>query len=128
MVSGIPEIRDPMERKKRLKAAAKELMGEWENYRQALPHYAKAAFGAGVRKTLPDFVKKIGPAITSGSIAATILGALPGLALGFLTYSIAGLWGKYQERASHPYRYLSRIHRAGATLLLTVPAATERVP
>lgn len=117
IASSIPEIHDPKEREKRLKEKAKEVIDSWEKYKKSLPRFALDALVSSANIKSPELVTSIVAGATSGIMLASGIG----LAIGLLAYSGFGIWRVYKDKTSSPYQYLSRIEKAGASLVL--PAA-----
>lgn len=116
----IPDISDPIERQRRLKNSAAEINNEWKKYKRSLPRFAvEAIFDAREIKI---------PAAVSAFLAMSSLpiGVGEGIAVGLTSFVGLQVWQKYQKNIDSPYKYLSRIHRAGATLL--VPTSVAATP
>lgn len=115
----IPDIPDPTERQRRLKAAAAEINSEWRKYKRSLPMFALDAIFNITEAKLP-----LGASAALGAATYMPFGVVAGIAVGFTTFAGWGVWEKFQKKNNSPYQYLNRIHRAGATL--HVPTSVER--
>jgi hypothetical protein len=114
----LPDIPDPVERQKRLREKGKEVIAAWEAYKNTLPWFAADALVAAGEVSVPALALKVlGAAASPLTFAAGI-----GLAVGILTYKGIKTIRQYRERAKSPYSYLTRIEKAGASLILP-PAA-----
>jgi hypothetical protein len=132
IASQIPEIPNAAERARRLKQAAEGILEEWAYGTGGLKDFVKETAIAGFEKTLPSQLEKLAGALltdvrgsaaaaaASSAVTTTALGAAAGLGVGLITFAGFALLRRYLK--SDPHRYLTSIHRAGATLLLTTPA------
>jgi hypothetical protein len=120
----IPDIQDPEERIARLKLAASEVIEEWKSYRGSLKKFAKDAIVGGFEKNLPNYLEKMAAPLLSGAGVAAVttaaLGAAPGLGIGLIAFVGLALLRQRAQSQSNAYRYLTAIHKARATLQLTV--------
>jgi hypothetical protein len=105
IAASIPPIKDPVERQRRLKAAAGEIMTEWEKYKKSLPKFAVEAIFDSTEVKWPD----VASSIALGSTTAWGVGAGFGLGITLVSYAGVKIWRKYKERASSPYGYLNRV-------------------
>jgi hypothetical protein len=112
IVSSIPDIRNPKERKKKLTEAADEVIESWNKYRKGLPYFAAEALVNAINYKEPAVVTRILAGATSGIMLAGGIG----LGIALLTFSGVTIWRGYKEKARSPFRYLSRIQSSGATL------------
>jgi len=125
IVSSIPDIRDPKERKKRLTEAADEVIESWNKYRKGLPYFAAEALRDAINYKDPGVVTSILAGATSGVMFASGIG----LGVALLTFSGVTIWRGYKEKTRSPFRYLSRIQSAGASLSLQgTPRRWHRKP
>jgi hypothetical protein len=114
IAESLPEIHDPVERERRLKDKTAEVMGEWKKYRKSLPKFALDALLETTELKYPELAAGIMLGGTGMAFASGL-----GLAMGLLTWKGLGIWRKYKEHAASPYSYLSKIERAGATLVFS---------
>lgn len=118
IVASIPDIRDPKERRESLETAANEVVKKWEEYRKSLPYYAAQALAQAVTFKNPDIV--LGALSGAPGVAAAtgvLLAAGIGLGIGLMTLTGMSIWRGYKEKANSPFRFLTRIHDAGASLI-----------
>ncbi len=117
----IPDIKNPEERMKRLKVAAEEVIDEWHSYRQSLPRFALDA--------LTDAASISTPPIVTGLLAGTanpvILATGLGLGVFFISYKGYKIWRNYKDTATGPYQFLSRIEKAGASIVSKPEAVSD---
>ena len=112
IAESLPDIPNAKEREKRLKDAGREIIREWEKHKKSLPRYAlDAIWGAGKEIKIPDFAQTL----IAGASGYALAGAV-GMSLGFLVYTGYKTWTKFKRDLTHPYQYLSRVEKAGATL------------
>ena len=88
----IPNMNNPDERERRLKAAAAEIVNEWAKYRRSLPRFAAEAISDATNVKVPDLAIS---AITGAAGSYLSLGVGAGLAVSLLT--LAGLKGFLPE-------------------------------
>lgn len=120
IAKSIPTIPDPEARANRLKEKADEIIEEWEKYEKSLPSIAKEALGESFGKKLPELASKSLSGLVAGAaLTTTLLGAANGFAVGMIVCTGISIWKKYAEKANNPYRYLSNLEKAGASLMLT---------
>jgi hypothetical protein len=108
----IPDIPDPVQRKKRLKLAATEVVDRWKSYKRSLPRFAADAVMSAASWKAPDLLTSA----LAGATSTIMLASGSGLLIGLGVYAGFGVWRGYQEKASSPYQFLSRIEKAGASL------------
>ena len=113
IAASIPDAVNPKERDKQLKEAVREVMNEWEKHKKSLPRFAIDALVDTSKVKMPSLVSTL-----MGGATGWLLGASVGLAIGLVTYSGIKIWRKYQVNLSSPFQYLSRIEKAGASLVL----------
>jgi hypothetical protein len=113
IVDSIPDIPDPEERIRRLRIAAQEVIDQWYEYKKSLPRFAADALLDVSNIKLPEILAGI---ITAGAYTGLTLASGLGIAIGVVTYSGYGILRKYRENIKNPYRYLSHIEKAGASL------------
>jgi hypothetical protein len=111
----IPDISDHKERQRRLKESAAEINREWKKYKKSLPRFA-----ADMIFDLPDTKLPTAASIVLGASALTYLpfNISAGLAFGLVTLAGFRIHRQFQEKTDSPYKYLSSVSRAGATLLV----------
>jgi hypothetical protein len=114
IAESLPEIHDPVERERRLKDKTAEVMGEWKKYRKSLPKFALDALVESTEVKYSDLAAGIMLGGTGMAFASGF-----GLAVGLLAWKGLGIWRKYKEHTASPYSYLSKIERAGATLVFS---------
>jgi hypothetical protein len=112
IAESIPEIRNEDERETKLKAKTAEVIEEWKKYKKSLPRFALDALVDSTEIKFPEFAT----AILAGGTALT-LNTGAGLAIGLLVWKGLGIWRKYNTHRSNPYSYLSKIEKAGASLV-----------
>jgi hypothetical protein len=116
----MPEIQDSALRKKRLEEMSKEVVSEWQKYRKSLPRFAADAILDASNLKFPDIMGSIIAAGASGYLVHAGLG----IGIGLLAYSGLQVYRKFQDAQDSPFKYLSRIEKAGATLVLPHGGAT----
>lgn len=112
----IPEILDPVERNKRLKEKANEVIGQWKKYKKSLPKFALDALMESSEMKFPELAAGLFAAGTGLALAS---GA--GLGIGILAWKGLGIWKKFKEQSSSPFSYLTQIEKKGATLTFSSP-------
>jgi hypothetical protein len=101
--SRIPPGLDDAERRKRLRQEAQSVLDEWNGYATKLPPFARDALGDAALDKVPERALELG----IGATAATVIGALPGLAI-----SIAVSAGvKMIRKRDTPLRFLTRVNK-----------------
>jgi hypothetical protein len=121
IAASLPPISDVEERRKRLKAAAKEVLHEWDKYKKSLPKFALTALVDAVELEWPKVVG------TGGLLAfeqTWWLGA--GLGVALLTSKGAKIVSDFREHVNGPYRYLSKIANAAAHTQAALSIAPPR--
>lgn len=119
IAESIPEILDKTEREKKLKQKAEEVIQQWSSYRKSLPRFAVDALVESTEVKIPD----VAAGVIAGATTGLALASGVGLAIGLLTWQGLRIWRKFKEStAANPYRFLSRVEKAGATLALSPPA------
>jgi len=111
ITQSIPDIRDPVEREKRLKNAANEVIAQWEDYRRSLPRFAVDSLLSAAGWKPPELVASM-----VGATSTLVLGSGVGLLIGLGVYAGLGVWRGYREKSSSPYQFLNKIEAAGASL------------
>lgn len=111
----IPQISDPEERTKRFRAAALEVVDAWEAHKKSLPRFALDAIVNATKVRPPDVIS----GVLMGASSTVALGVGTGLMVGFLAYAGVSIFRDYRTAKNSPYRYLSKIHSAGATLSIS---------
>ena len=109
----IPDISDLEERKKRLKAAADEVIDMWQAYRKSLPRFALDAIVNATKVEPPALFGTLASGGVSGHYMLGIEGAF---LFGFVAYAGIGAVREWRERVNSPYKYLTKIQKAGAVL------------
>lgn len=122
IVATIPDIADEAERKQRLEAAAEEVRKQWSKYRRSLPRFAIDALVEAGDFKFPE----IASSFITGATTFPLLGTGVGIGVALTVYGVAKVIRKYRENTKSPYRFLSRIHKVGATL--NVPLSAPRKP
>ena len=77
-----------------------------------MPGYLLDALVEATEVKLPEYVLPLLASATNGLQSF----AFGGLFLLVITYKGLKIFGKYKEHVNSPYRFLARIHSAGATL------------
>lgn len=108
----LPEIVDVEEKRKRLREKAAEVIDKWKKYKQSLPKFALDAIIDTTDIKFPDFAAAI---IAGGTGLALASGG--GLAIGILVWKGAMVFRKYRKEASSPLNYLTKIEKAGASIV-----------
>jgi len=109
----LPDLADPTQREKRFKAKAQEVIEAWQSYKKSLPWFALDALDTAAGASVPSLALKAVGASHPVTIAA---GA--GFALFYLTYKGAKIWRDYRKNIGNPLNFLTRIEKAGASLVL----------
>jgi hypothetical protein len=115
----IPDIADPVEREKRLKQAAGEVLSQWGRYRKSLPRFAIDALLSASAWKPPELLT----AALAGASSSVMLASGAGLLIGLGVYAGLGAWRGYKEKTASPYQYLTKIQGSGA-LMAPAPVAT----
>jgi hypothetical protein len=137
--SAVPIDASPERREALLRQAAESVIEQWEQFRQTMPRRLKEALREGARSSASALLKRAGGtalkvAATGGApgLAALAAGLQPhavalasgaGIAVGFVAFGRSML----APKKDGPYRYLTRITKAGATLLV-VPRPYRQAP
>jgi hypothetical protein len=147
----IPQMPNRERRDQYLKEKADELIEQWKEHKRGMSKFAREFFGAGLFKDAGDSLKKIATSIAGGATAGsaagatasaggaamttgtligglavpTLLGIGAGMAVGVVIHGISTAVKQYRREVTSPYRYFSRIEKAGATLIATTAAITE---
>jgi hypothetical protein len=112
IAESLPDIPNLKEREKRLKDAGREIIDEWEKHKKSLPKYAlDAIWEAGKEIKMPDVCQSLMAGATGYALGSGI-----GLTIGFMCYTGYKIWDKFERELHHPYQFLSKIEKAGATL------------
>ena len=85
---------------------------KWNKYRKSLPYFAAEALVNAINYKNPAVLTSILAGATSGAMLAGGIG----LGIALLTFSGVTIWRGYKEKTGSPFRYLSRIQSAGASL------------
>jgi hypothetical protein len=95
-----------------LATRAKDVVAAWEERASPLALFTKVDASDLVSEA-SGFLKEIAGPAAAGAAATSIVGALPGLVVGvaFGTIKLFQKWGEEKK----PYRFLSRLERAGAS-------------
>jgi hypothetical protein len=110
--SALPDIRDPDERERRFKHVADEVIEKWQSYRKSLPRFAVDAL---IKTSEIDTPKALVP-LTSSLTGTLLMGVEGLLTFGIIGYTGMGVIREWRSRFNHPFRYLTRIQKAGAVL------------
>jgi hypothetical protein len=100
IVAGLPAITDQDEHRKRLEAAAADVLKEWKKYKKSLPRFALDALVETAELEWPKIVS------TGGLLAVEEtrwVGTGVGVAL--LAHKGVKVLGDYREHRNGPYRY-----------------------
>jgi hypothetical protein len=114
IAESIPEIHNHAERQKRLEEKAADVIDVWKNYKKSLPGFFLEALVDTSEVKFPDLA-----AVTLAGGTAFALASGTGLAISLLTWKGLGIWRKYKKHRDNPYSYLSKIEKAGASLIFT---------
>ena len=120
IVASLPPISDVAERRKRLEAAARDVVQEWEKYKKSLPKFALDALIETSEVKWPEIA-------ATGLLASEHtwwIGA--GLGVGLLTHKSVKVFKDYREHTNGPYRYLSKIAKASAYTQAVLSIAPPR--
>jgi hypothetical protein len=121
IVAGLPAITDQDERRKRLEAAAADVLKQWKKYKKSLPRFALDALVETADVEWPKIVS------TGGLLAVEQtrwVGA--GLGVALLAHKGVKVLGDYREHRNGPYRYLSRIQKVSAHTQTALSIAPPR--
>lgn len=118
VAESLGDILDPEEREKRLKKRAEEVIEAWQAYRKSLPGFAAKAIVSAAELTFPALAIQ---AMSNASSTLT-LAAASGLMISLATYKGLNIWREFKKDTTSPYRYLSRLGEAGATLSIPGPS------
>jgi hypothetical protein len=109
----IPEIHNPKEREKRIKQASEEVIDAWQGYKKSLPKFAIDALMNVSKIKTPEIIS----GLTAMTASGLTFGVGIGLTIGFVTYSGYRVLADYKAQKDGPYQYLSKIEKAGASLI-----------
>ncbi len=107
----VPTIPNPKERKQRLEQLAETIRGDWQHQRRTMPRYALDALFEAADVNLPAYL----PLLVASASSELSTFAFGGLFLAMITHKAAKIFGTYRSHANTPYRFLTRLHEAGAT-------------
>jgi hypothetical protein len=109
----LPDLADPAKRAKRLHDKAQEVVTKWGEHRKSLPAFAKDALVEATGVTLPAL------GVSAAAAANPIIAAAgAGLAVVYVTYKGKKIWRDYRKNIGSPLNYLTKIEKAGASLVL----------
>jgi hypothetical protein len=104
---------DPVEREKRLREKAREVVAAWEKHRQSLPAFAKDALVEAAGLSLPAMT------VTATAAANPVIAvAGAGFAVLYVTYKGQKILRDYRKNIGSPLNFLTRIEETGASLVL----------
>ncbi len=143
MAAKIPAMENRARRDKYLSEAADEVIERWQESKRGMSKFARRFFGNGLGANAGDFLKTLAKSVAGGSVTGAVagpaasatastafvggltlpvfLGAGAGLAVGVLIHGVSTAAKLYEEEAKSSYRYLSRIEKGGATLVVSAP-------
>jgi hypothetical protein len=120
ILASLPPMSDVAERRKRLEAAARDVVQDWEKYKKSLPKFALDALIETSELKWPEIA-------ATGLLASQHtwwIGA--GLGIGLLTHKGVKVLKDYREHSNGPYRYLSKIAEASAHTQAALSIAPPR--
>jgi hypothetical protein len=109
----LPDLADPATRAKRLHEKAQEVVAKWGEHKKSLPAFAQDALVDAAAVSLPAL--GVGAAAAANPIIA-VAGA--GLAVFYVTHKGRRIWRDYRKNIGSPLNYLTKIEKAGASLVL----------
>jgi hypothetical protein len=107
----VPSIPNPKERKQRLEELAETIRVDWQRQKRSMPRFALDALFEAADVNLPSCL----PLLVASASSELSTFAFGGLVLAMITHKAAKVFGTYRSHANTPYRFLTRIHEAGAT-------------
>jgi hypothetical protein len=116
----LPDLADPATRAKRLQQKAQEVVAKWEEHRKSLPWFAQQALFTAAEASLPP--------VALGAVAAAnpiAVAAGAGFAVFYVTYKGRKIWRDYRTNIGSPLNYLTKIEKAGASLVLPPVASAS---
>jgi hypothetical protein len=117
IAASIPTIRDSKEREQRLRAAAADVIAEWEKYKKSVPRFAlEAVFGAGEVKW-----PELASAGVGGGITWHVAGAA-GFGIAAVSYAGLKVWQGYKKENVEPVQ-LPKQNCAGPETIIPYIAA-----
>jgi len=137
-VNDIPKDLSPAVRRRRLEARAKEIIVDWDKHRRRWSSRLRSALLPVTRsegkkwfdKATDDLVAKIGEKAATGGLGGLATGTITGVAIGAGLGMTVGFVQQTVRKMSStgPYRYLSRLEKAGAKVVVTpvAPAPSDR--
>lgn len=114
IVETIPTIQDQDELERRFHTAAKEVLDQWRRYKKSLPRFALNALIQAANVDTP----KVLTTLTAGLGGNLLVGVEGALTFGIVGFTGVGIVRELRKRANHPFRYLSKIERAGGVLAI----------
>lgn len=150
MAGRIPSMTNRKRRDEYLQDAANDIIAEWRKDKKNMSKFAREFFGAGMGGNAAKFLEKVAPSVLSGgalgtaggavasggtAAAATVIGGLTvpaligagaGLAVGVIIHGVSTAIKVKKQSAKSPYRFLSKIEKAGAVLMVSAPAKTAK--
>ena len=143
----VPTMSNRKRRDAYLRDAASEVIGRWRQDKKNMSKYAREFFGSGLGRNAEKFLGTVAPAVLSGGTAgaasgamagagaatATVIGGLTlpaligagaGLAVGVICHGVSTAVKVHKQELESPFRFLSRIEKAGATLMVSTSAKT----
>lgn len=140
----IPAMSDPIEREKRAREAAEQIVEQWEKKRRRFKGFLRKLFRVDaaepakdaatdlLKLALPTTAAAGGAGATAAAAAGglTVLGgaalaAAPGLAVGFVLYGWNTWSDLRKEEADAPTRFLSRVAELGGVLAAASPPSSK---
>jgi hypothetical protein len=150
MAGRIPTMTNRKRRDEYLQDSANDVILNWRKDKKNMSKFAREFFGGGMGGNAAKFLGKVAPSVLSGgafgtaggaaasggtAAAATVIGGLTvpaligagaGLAVGVIIHGVSTAIKVKKQSAQSPYRFLSKIEKAGAVLMVSAPAKTAK--
>ena len=125
LAANMPPAALPAERKKQIAELAAAARTEWEDYRKGLGSFGRMFVDSALDEKAWPALSMFGAAATGyASLGVASLGA--GLFVGLAHVVTKTVLAKRIARRDSPYRYLSRLTKAGAVLVADLPTPIDR--
>jgi hypothetical protein len=112
VAKALPDIADPDERDRRFRDTANEVLEEWGKYQRSLPRFALDALLKAASWEPPAILT----GLLAGAASTAVFASGAGLLVGVGVYAGYGAWEVYRSQRDGPYRYLSDVKRAVASV------------
>jgi hypothetical protein len=127
----IPEMQDTVAFNDRLKDAVNDALHAWKSDRMNMSKVSKEMFGSELLKPTEGFIKNlaekfappaigaVGGALSGAGESSVLVGAAGGFIVALLFHGLTSLSKAVQSARQSPYRYLTKIEKAGVAFTVT---------